>query len=55
MIVALKQQSRIGLELQRAVLKRIIETGCDLTKKARENWFWDMRIAMNVGEEWAGR
>ena len=54
MIVAVKERSHVGLELQRAILKRIVETGCDLTKKARENWFWDMRIAIAIGEELQG-
>lgn len=54
MIAAVKERSRVGLELQRAILKRIIETGCDLTKKARENWFWDMRISIAIGEELQG-
>jgi len=33
------------------ILKRIAETGCDLTKKSRSNWIWDMQILLGLGEE----
>jgi len=37
------------LHLYREIVKRIIETGCDLTKKSRRNWIWDFQIAFVPG------
>jgi len=39
-----------SIELYREILKRIIETGCDLNKKKRSNWIWDIQIVMGVGQ-----
>jgi len=35
---------KVPIKLYKEILKRIVETGCDLTKKNRANWLWDMQI-----------
>ncbi len=37
------------LRLYRAILVRIVSTGCDLTKRNRSNWLWDIQISFAVG------
>jgi hypothetical protein len=37
------------LRLYREVAKRIVMSGCDLTKKNRANWLWDIQIAFTAG------
>jgi len=36
--------------LYREILKRIVETGCNIEKKKRSNWIWDIQIAMGIGQ-----
>lgn len=37
------------LRLYRSILLRIVSTGCDLTKKNRSNWLWDIQISFAAG------
>lgn len=37
------------LRLYREITKRIVMSGCDLSKKNRANWLWDIQIAFGVG------
>jgi hypothetical protein len=37
------------LRLYNEIVKRIVMSGCDLTKNNRGNWIWDIQIAFNVG------
>lgn len=37
------------LFLYNEIAKRIITTGCDLTKKNRSNWIWDIQISFSAG------
>jgi hypothetical protein len=32
------------------ILERLVNTGCNLTKRQRANWIWDMEIAVGIGE-----
>ena len=40
---------KVPIKLYKEILKRIVETGCDLTKKNRANWLWDMQISFLLG------
>lgn len=40
-----------SITLYRDILERLVATGCDMTKKARQNWIWDMQIAFAVGQD----
>jgi hypothetical protein len=40
-----------AIHLYREILKRIVETGCNLNKKKRANWIWDIQIVMGVGQQ----
>jgi hypothetical protein len=40
-----------SIALYQAILERIVSTGCDVSKKARANWLWDMEIAFAIGQE----
>ena len=44
-----------ALELYKEILRRIVTTGCDLTKKNRANWIWDMQIGFLAGGEIRGK
>lgn len=37
------------LRLYNEIVRRIVMSGCDLTKKNRGNWIWDIQISFNVG------
>ena len=37
------------LQLYNEIVRRIVMTGCDLSKKKRSNWIWDIQIAFVVG------
>jgi hypothetical protein len=37
------------LQLYNEIVRRIVMSGCDLTKKNRSNWIWDIQIAFNIG------
>jgi hypothetical protein len=39
-----------SIQLYREILKRIVETGCNIDKPERRNWIWDMQIALGVGQ-----
>ncbi len=39
-----------SIQLYREILKRIVETGCNIDKPERRNWIWDMQIAFGVGQ-----
>ena len=39
-----------SIHLYREILNRIVETGCNLNKRKRANWIWDIQIAMGVGQ-----
>ena len=39
---------RVHLILHKEILKRFIISGCDLSKKNRSNWFWDMQLVACV-------
>ena len=41
----LAENYKVPIKLYKEILKRIVETGCDLTKKSRANWLWDMQIS----------
>lgn len=36
-------------QLYREIVRRIIMTGCNLSKKNRANWVWDIQIAFTIG------
>ncbi len=40
-----------AVALYQEILVRLVSTGCDVSKKKRANWIWDMEIALGVGEE----
>ena len=40
-----------SIQLYKEILKRIVETGCNLGKKERANWIWDIQIALGVGKD----
>lgn len=40
-----------SIALYRDILDRLVTTGCDMTKKARQNWIWDMQIAFAIGQD----
>lgn len=44
-----------ALMLYKEILRRIVKTGCDLTKKSRANWIWDMQIGFLVGGDIRGK
>ena len=37
------------LELYRRIVRKIVETGCDVTKPNKRNWVWDLQIAFALG------
>jgi hypothetical protein len=39
----------IGIDLYIDILQRVLVNGANMTKKKRENWFWDFHIALGVG------
>lgn len=39
----------LPLKMYNLILCRIFETGCDLSKKNRKNWMWDMQIGFSIG------
>lgn len=42
-------QIGVSAALFNGILRRLATTGCDLRKRNRANWVWDMHIAMAVG------
>lgn len=40
-----------SIALYQAILERIVSTGCDVSKRARANWLWDMQIAFAIGQD----
>lgn len=40
---------QVPIKLYKEILKRIVQTGCDLTKKNRANRLWDMQISFYLG------
>ncbi|WP_263785309.1 hypothetical protein [Salinibacter grassmerensis] len=45
----LAENYKVPMKMYKEILKRIVETGCDLTKKNRANWLWDMQISFFLG------
>lgn len=43
------EKFEVPLQIYNEILKRIVISGCDLTKKNRSNWIWDMQIAFVIG------
>lgn len=41
---------RCHLELYRRIVRKIVETGCDVTKSKNRNWVWDLQIAFALGD-----
>jgi len=39
-----------SIRLYAEILERIVMTGCNLNRKKRPNWIWDIQIAMGVGQ-----
>jgi hypothetical protein len=39
----------VALALYNEIIKRILIAGCRLTRNSRENWFWDLHLALCVG------
>lgn len=39
----------VAITLYNDIVGRIVIGGCNLTKKRRENWFWDLHLALCVG------
>lgn len=39
----------IALALYNEIVNRILLSGCRLTKNSRENWFWDLHLALCIG------
>jgi len=37
-----------ALKLYMSILKRIAETGCDITQRSRRNWIWDIQLLFYV-------
>lgn len=42
--------SRVPLELYRAVLRRVIVDGVDVSRTKYRNWIWDLHIAFSIGD-----
>jgi hypothetical protein len=40
----------VSIRFYQEMLKRIVETGCDISKKQRSNSIWDLQIAVGVGQ-----
>ena len=40
-----------SITLYREILVRLVSTGCDMTKKGRQNWIWDMMITFAIGQD----
>jgi hypothetical protein len=50
-----RQRASGALELYRAVLIRVVETGCNIAKSAKANAIWDLNLLIGVGEEVGGQ
>ena len=46
---AVLEQLPVSIALYRQILDRIVTTGCDVSKKKRANWIWDIQIVMGTG------
>lgn len=47
----LAKKLAVGATLFNEILIRIVTTGCNLEKKNRRNWVWDLNIALGVGRD----
>jgi hypothetical protein len=39
----------LGISLYNEIVSRILLSGCRLSKRNRENWFWDLHLALSAG------
>jgi hypothetical protein len=37
------------LQLYRQIVRKMVQTGCDVTKPKHRNWIWDLQIAFAIG------
>jgi hypothetical protein len=45
----ISESFQVPWRLMNEILRRILTQGCDLRKRNRRNWIWDMHIACSVG------
>jgi hypothetical protein len=41
----------VGITLFNQILAKILIQGCNLTKRNKANWFWDLQLALSIGAD----